>query len=237
MSQITTKAIVLRSIPYQDNHRILTLFSRDMGKLTAVAHGVMGAKSKLRSSGALFACGEYVLTTKGERMSVRSFSPDANYFGAMDDLDATIHASYLCALCEAVLQPGEVLSELFNLLIEAMSYLNYGNCDPVNTFNAFLLLLLDNLGYAPEINVCAVCGANKGRPKFSHAQGGLCCHRCAPESDNITRSMLRFLRTARSGEEVLPLTESEAKTLRRLLSEYCHYCIDRHLKPADLFGI
>ena len=237
MAQITTRAIVLRSIPYQDSHRILTLFSRDLGKLTAVAHGVLGAKSKLRSCAALFACGEYVLTTRGERMSVRSFSPDVNYFGAMDDLDATIHSSYLCALCEAALQPGESLPGLFDLLIKAMSYLNDGDYGPVNTFGAFLLLMLDDLGYAPEIDRCAICGANKGRPKFSPPNGGLCCHRCTPQADDIPRELLRFLRAVRNGEDIIPLDEGDAKLLRRLLTDYCHHCIDRRLKPADLFDI
>ncbi|MGI5900743.1 MAG: DNA repair protein RecO [Christensenellales bacterium] len=237
MAQITTKAIVLRSLAYQDNHRILTLFSGEHGRLSAVAHGALSQRSKLRSASALFACGEYVLSSKGGRTSVRSFSPDANYFAGMSDFDITVHASYLCALCEAVIQPGQSLPGLFALLMEALSHLSYGEADPINTFDRYLLLMLDDLGFAPQIDTCASCGADRGVPKFSAARGGLCCHRCAPEAQDISRELLRFLRAARERQELSSLNESSAKALRKILTDYCHFCIDRKLKAAELFGL
>ncbi len=237
MAQIITKAIVLRSLAYQDNHRLLTLFSGEHGRLSAVAHGALSQRSKLRSASALFACGEYVLSSKGGRMSVRSFSPDANYFAGISDFDITVHASYLCALCEAVIQPGQSLTGLFSLLMEALSHLTYGEDGPIVTFNRFLLLMLDELGFAPQIDFCASCGADRGVPKFSAARGGLCCHRCAPEAPDISRDMLRFLRAARERLEIPPLDESSLRNLRKILTDYCHFCIDRKIKAAEFFSL
>jgi len=236
MEKITTKALVLRSIPYLDNHRLLTLFSADLGKLSAVAHGALSVKSKLRSASALFAGGEYVLSGRDDRLSVVSFCPDGCYFGAMDDLSAATHASYLCALCDTVLQPGQPAPELFSLLMEAMAHLCYGEHSPVLVFNAYLLRMLDALGYAPELNACRVCGANKGQPKFVPDKGGLCCHRCAPGASDVSREALAFLRGARSGA-IGALTEGQAVALRALLTDYCHVCIDRKLRAADMLSL
>lgn len=47
--ELKTDALVLRSADYKDNDKILTLFSADMGKITAVARGVKKTARALNS--------------------------------------------------------------------------------------------------------------------------------------------------------------------------------------------
>ena len=54
-------AIVLRSVNYRDFDRILTLFSREEGKISAAARGAHRAKSPLAAASTQFTAGEFAL--------------------------------------------------------------------------------------------------------------------------------------------------------------------------------
>ena len=226
-------AVVLRSIPYLEHHRLLTLFSPEKGRLTAVAHGALGAKSQLKAAAVPFASGEYVLSGNKGRLSVTSFAPDENYFGAMQDYDAIAHGSYLCAFADIVVQEEQPNPELYVLLLSSLAYLDAFPENCVNIFNSFLIRMLDCAGYAPQLDQCAVCGATRGSPRFDMYEGGLCCHRCRPQSPLITREQLAFLRDARGGA-VSSLEDKSAALLKKLLIDYTHTCLDMELKAASL---
>lgn len=230
MLQITTDAIVLHSTPYQENHRLLVLFSGEHGRLDAVAHGAQGVRGKLRSAAVPLANGEYVLSGTS-RLSVVSFAPASPYYGAMSDYDAIARASFLCELCMYMVQPDQPNREAFALLSGALESLAEGGEGLDTVFVVFLLRLLDAFGFAPELNVCAECGADRGSPRFSREKGGLCCGRCAPWAPGISREVLRFLRDARAGV-VGELQPEKTREAVRLLVDYACFCADRQLRSA-----
>jgi DNA repair protein RecO (recombination protein O) len=63
--EIKTEAIVLQSIDYKDNDKLLTLFSPSLGKLTAGIRGVKKPTAKLSFAAQPFCFAEYVLAEKG----------------------------------------------------------------------------------------------------------------------------------------------------------------------------
>ena len=65
--EIKTEAIVLQSIDYKDNDKLLTLFSPTLGRITAGAKGVKKQKAKLSFAAQPFCFAEYVLAEKGGR--------------------------------------------------------------------------------------------------------------------------------------------------------------------------
>ena len=235
MAQITTTAIVLSAQPYLDHHKLLTLFSPEHGKLTAVSHGCLSVKSKLRSASVPFASGEYVLSGKGERLSVVNCRLDAEYHAAMDDYEAITHAAYLAQLCAVAVQPNQQNPELYAALLRSLAYLNYGKASSAAVFCAALLWHLDALGFAPQLTCCAVCGVTRGQPRFLAEYGGLCCANCAPDALKILREQLAFLRAARLDFTEIPVLNDEfIPSLKKLLLDYCEYCVDKKLKARDL---
>ena len=62
MEQIKFKGIVLKSIDYKEKDKLLTIFSLELGKLTAVLKGVRQEKAKLKFAAMPFCFAEFVAT-------------------------------------------------------------------------------------------------------------------------------------------------------------------------------
>ena len=81
--EIKTDAIVLQSIDYKDNDKLLTLFSPTLGKITAGIRGVKKPKAKLAFSAQPFCFAEYILAEKAAgirsrgRICTKAFSRSA----------------------------------------------------------------------------------------------------------------------------------------------------------------
>ena len=52
---VNTQGIVLRAVKYKENDLILTIFTRKLGKISAIAKGARRTKSALLSSCQVFA--------------------------------------------------------------------------------------------------------------------------------------------------------------------------------------
>ena len=66
-----TMGLVLRSVDYKESDQILTLFTRDMGKLTVSARGCRRKGSALASACQLLAWSEFVLYDYRGKWSVK----------------------------------------------------------------------------------------------------------------------------------------------------------------------
>jgi len=233
---LTTHAVVLRSIPYRDHHRLLTLFSPEYGRITAAAHGTLGAKSRLRAASVPFANGEFVLTGQGAQKSVSAFMPDVQYYGGMSDYDTITHASVLGGFCLTVIQEEQPNPTLYKLLLESLAYFNFGEYTPQTVLCAYLLQMLDDAGFAPELENCTICGAVRGVPMLSFEAGGLCCRNCKPSAAPIPRGSAGFLRAARQGQ-INAIDPEDARMLLAALITYAHDALGQPLPAVSLLDL
>ena len=61
MIVLNTQGIVLKSVTYKENDLILTIFTRKLGKISAIARGAKKSKSSLLSSSQIFAYANFTL--------------------------------------------------------------------------------------------------------------------------------------------------------------------------------
>ena len=104
--------VVLRTVNYRDFDRMLTLFTREEGRLSACARGAHRQKSPLSAASTLFCTGEYVLEEKNGRFFVKSCMLDAAYYPLREDPVRLAYASALVQVCEEIVQPGQPMPEL-----------------------------------------------------------------------------------------------------------------------------
>lgn len=89
-NQVTTQAIVLARVDYEEADRILTLMTRDHGKISALAKGVRRIKSKLAGGIELFSISEITyLESKKELHTLISARLVKYYDKIVTDLDRT----------------------------------------------------------------------------------------------------------------------------------------------------
>jgi DNA repair protein RecO (recombination protein O) len=199
MASLTVQAVVLRAADYKDYDRILTLFAREHGAIAAAARYCRRLKSPLLNAAAPFVAGEFVLTERQGRHTVASCSvEDAHYDLRVDPIKLAC-ASYLCALCEEAVQPGQSADRLYVLLRQALAYLCYGEQEPLSTALCFLMRMLDEQGIGPVLTHCSRCGQPLDEATFDPHGAGALCGRCAPWGSRVEQGLLGQIDALRAG--------------------------------------
>jgi len=232
-------AVVIRQRNLGEADRILTLYTRERGKISAVAKGVRRARSKLAGSLQLFSLAEIQLAAgRSLEVATQARALDS-FYGLRRDLSRYSHASYAAELLDALTDEGLPDEMLFDLLVAALQALDAG-ADPGTVIRAFELHLLNRLGYGPELDQCVSCGAavGSGAHGFSIAQGGVVCSRCIPEQGGapLSPAGLRALRdlSALSLDDIAGrrLSAPVGAEVARLLRAFVDFRLERPLRSA-----
>ena len=172
-----TEAVVLRSIRLGEADRVLHLYTRERGRLGAVAKGVRRVRSRFGGRlEPLFRVRLILHEGRGELSTVTSAEtvhPHAALRGRRQSLERATEA------CEAVLRlfdASEANLAAYNLLCHELAVLD---SDPSAATRgqslAFRLKLLLAAGFLPELSACAQCGDPEHLGAFSAAAGGVVC--------------------------------------------------------------
>ncbi len=149
-------AIVLRSRDYGEGHRLISLFTREQGKVLAVARGVRKARARLASALQHFTLGEMTLAV-GRRFDVitQVHVLDA-FYGLRERMDTFAYASYFAELFDESLDERQSHPALFDLFGDALHRLVQG--DPPDLLARYVeISLIAMLGYQPQLSECACC--------------------------------------------------------------------------------
>ena len=179
------RVIVLRRVEYGDADLIFTLFSRERGRLSAIARSARRSKRRYGASLGSLAVSRAMLQRRDGAELWTWASSDL--IRAADDLAldlvAMAHASYGAELCRELLAAEEPEPAVFDLLEELLTGLRADGPRPAR-LRAFENRLLGLLGLAPRWISCSSCdGAPLERGAiFDADRGGAVCRRCATTS-------------------------------------------------------
>ena len=115
-------AIVIRSREYGESDRILTIFSRENGKLQAIAKGVRKPKSRQRGGTQLFTYADFLLYRGKSLDTVSQVSPKESFPHLWDDLDRTMAATGIAELLDISVMTEQPQPELFSLTLTCFFY-------------------------------------------------------------------------------------------------------------------
>ncbi len=153
-------AVVLRSLKYGETSRIVTLFSRDNGKMSVLAKGARLSKSKFGSTLQPMSYIQVVYYYKPSRtLQMLSESTHLQPFHRIPrDLDRITIGLRLVELTHAVLEEEERNPLIFELLVQVLHYLDEADRRYRNLLPFFQLRLATFLGFSPSIDREAVAG-------------------------------------------------------------------------------
>ena len=149
--EIKTDAIVLKTIDYKDNDKLLTLFSPSLGKITAGIKGVKKPNAKLAFSAQPFCFAEYVLAQKGGRYTVTSAYLHESFFSLRTDLTRFYAACAAAEVCLAILYENESYEGLFIGFIECLKALSLAEGEVAEALITFMILALRESGYPLDL--------------------------------------------------------------------------------------
>src|SRR5918912_2537793 len=167
----STEAVVLRSIRYGEADRVLHLYTRDRGRIGAMAKGVRRPKSRFGGRlEPLFRVNLVLHEGKGELCTVTSASTVNAHATLRDRHDALQRATQACDAVLRLFDSQEPNPAAYNLLCHELMLLD---TDPAAATRAqalaFRLKLLLAAGFLPELSSCAACGEVEHLRGFSPA--------------------------------------------------------------------
>jgi DNA repair protein RecO (recombination protein O) len=226
-----------------EKDRILTLLSTDHGKLSAVARGARGAKSKLAAVSQPFTLARFLLA-HGRSMEVVAQAEIENAHTHIAlDLLKTAWASYLCELCDAMPEslPEEALFHLLSIALAALDATPNTATETEVVGRWFEARYLSLLGYAPTLGRCVICGirmtvgaeGDMQQVSFSPVLGGNLCTDCGPHDPqrmNVRVQSLRALRRLERADAPPTVAELALRTAaNRDLRDCLRRCLMLHL--------
>ena len=206
---LTIQGIVLRVTDYNDRDALLTVLSRNHGKLTIKARGLRRKNSPLIAPCQLLAYGEFTLFeyrgqyTINEAHSLELFQP------LRRDLTKLSLGTYFAQVAELISQEDLPNPELQSLLLNCLYALSRLNISEMQVKTVFELRAACLAGYTPDLFGCHICG-NQNPDRLDLSAGMLECHSCRSGSGGIR----------------MPVTPSLLDAMR-----YICYC-----DPKKLFG-
>lgn len=153
MNQRVTSGIVLRRINYQESDRIITVLTKDHGKLVLLAKGVRKAKSRLAGGIELFCTNQLTyLVGKGDIKTLVSARLERNYDEIVHDLARTQVCYEFIKLINKHIE-NDSGEEFYGLLESAFTFLNEADIDLDIIRIWFGLQYLALMGHSPSVDI------------------------------------------------------------------------------------
>ena len=239
MSLYRDEAIVLRTQKLGEADRIITLLTREHGRIRGIAKGVRRTKSKF---GARLEPGSHVdiqLYTGRTFDTVTQVESIFNYGEALtDDYSRwTIAGAILEAAERFTSHEHEPALQEFKLVTGAMKALADHKYDPSMILDAYLLRSLAVGGYAPSLTNCSKCDAIGPHRYFSLVGGGSVCADCRPSaSATPAPETLKLMSDLISGnwESAMVSELRNRREANGLIAAYLQWHLERGLRSLQL---
>jgi DNA repair protein RecO (recombination protein O) len=235
-------AVVLRRLDYGEADRILTLLTREYGKLSAIAKGSRRAKARAATSLDLFARSRMMLA-KGHNLDVVAQAErrgDVRHISG--DLQRTAYACLVAEVADKVLEERHPVDDVFQLVVTSIEQLNVPERSARADSAWFLMRILELLGYQPQLQDCPECGTPlpEAAGWFSPLLGGVLCARCGAHDQAgspLSVNALKVLRLMATGQaelyDRLRLSADLLSQVEQALEAQLEYHLDRRLKSLD----
>ncbi len=184
MGFLKTKGIVIKEVSTGEADKVLTIFSRNKGRISALAKGGRRPRSKLSAASQMLCYGEYMLYSGKEMYSVNSCDVIEPFYEIRNDMEKLTYAAHFTDIVLEIIQEDQPSSKLLKLLLNTLYMLSKTGKQPELLSRIFELRALASAGYAPHVNACMSCGSAPDRHySFSFAKCGFLCDRekCAGE--------------------------------------------------------
>ncbi len=240
---IKVDAVILRHSDYGEADRLLTLFTREAGKLRAIAKGVR--KMQSRKAGHLEPFTQVTLMlAQGHDLWIVTQAEATELFQPLrENLTLIGYAGYVVELLDRFTYEEGQNWQLYQLLVETLGRLA-SEPDPFVPIHYYEMRMLDLMGFRPMLFECASCG-KAIQPEdqyFSAERGGVLCPDCGLQVNvvrPISMDALRYLRHCQRSSYNEAKRANPGQDTRDEVEEFDHYLtylLERNLNSPEFKG-
>ncbi|MBP9675208.1 MAG: DNA repair protein RecO [Anaerolineaceae bacterium] len=238
---IRVDAVVLRHSDWGETDRLLVLYSKEQGKLRAIAKGLRKIQSRKAGHLEPFTRVTLMLAKGHDLWIVTQAEAIDLYQPIRENLQKMVHAAYVVELLDRFTYEEGQNWQLYKLLTETLERLSALEDDfvPLRFYETRLLSLL---GYQPLLFECAACGDEiiAQSQYFSADMGGVLCPQCGARGQSsrpVSLEALRFLRHFQRSDFKQALRANPPQTIRQEIDAlqyyYLTYLLERSLNTPE----
>lgn len=236
-----SEAIVLKRADFGEADRLLTLYSREQGKIKAIAKGARKPQSRKTGHVELFMCSHFLFAKGADLNIITQAEMVAAYAPLRDDLVRTTYASYAVELLDRFTVEHDKNVALYQLLADALGWFALEE-DMLLLARYYELRLLSLAGFQPQLFTCvATAEPIQEQDQFFSAElGGLLCPNCrtadrrAQPASAAAVKVLRYLQSRPYDTvRLLRLRRPLHTELEQLMHHYLTHILERNLKSVD----
>lgn len=240
-----TQAIVLKKMDFRDTSFIVTLFTRDFGKLKAVVKGIRKEGSGdlvhfeiLNHLNIVF----YEKARTELHLLSESFLEDP-MLDLRNSFKTFTFGCFLAELVEAFYEVHEVATGIFDALLDTLKHLEPETA-PYRVFK-FEMAVLKDLGLFPALTHCIRCRKTGETNWFwSTRQGGVLCAACAmkePKAYPLLPEMYLALQNfsegfKENGLDPMPYSLAVYTEVERIIREFILARVDHSMRSLEFLS-
>ncbi len=198
MSYIKTGGIVIREVNTGEADKIVTILTKNLGKISAYAKSAKRPRSKF-VAGTQFLCYSNLVLFKGRDLySLNSCDVVEPFYEIRNDVVRLTYSAYITDIVNDLIQEEQPAAKSLQLLLNTFYMLSKTDKSPELITRIFELRFLSILGYAPGVRACTNCGNEETNEiYFSFKRCGLLCGQCLnddPYAKRISQGTAKALK-------------------------------------------
>ncbi|MGB2986692.1 MAG: DNA repair protein RecO, partial [Phycisphaerae bacterium] len=205
MPIIRDEAVVLGRLDYSETSQVIVFFTREHGKVRAIAKGIKrGTKTRFATGIDLLDVGQVVISSRQEHSAnlatVTEWKQTRSLSGLREKLFRIQGAEYVAEVTGHLTEDWDPHVELFDAVVAALAELSDAS-EALAPVVAYQLRLLESIGSSPRFDTCVLCGRADDLTYFSSFEGGMICRHCEPgqiEKREVSAVVLRICRCAQA---------------------------------------
>ena len=192
---LNVQALVLRVTDYNDRDALLTLLTREQGKLTVKVRGLRRKNSPLSAPCQLLAYGEFTLFEYRGMYTVNEAAAIELFSDLRRDLQKLSLGTYFAQSAGVIAQEDLPNPELLSLVLNCLHALNKLRLPEEMVKAVYELRCACIAGYTPDLGSCRSCGDGNAA-YFDLSGGSLLCGKCAGDGIRlpVNASMVEAMR-------------------------------------------
>lgn len=177
---ISVDALVLRAVDYREGDKILTLLTRQRGRLTVKASGARRRGSRLASCTQPLCYSEMALFEKDGRFTLDEGFVKEQFYGLCSDIEKISLAGYFAQVLMNEPEDSPGSDAALRLALNCLYALDKNIAPQTMVKAVFELRYMSLCGYTPDISACSVCGMQGGGGYINLESGQYACEKCSP---------------------------------------------------------
>lgn len=240
MACLRTDGIIIKAVNIGEADRIVTIFTRDHGKVKASARGARRPRSRIVAGSQFLCYGRFILYKGKNLYSVNSCDVIESFYGIRNDLVKLTYASHMVELLNDVVQEDLPAPSTLRLFLNTLHMLVNTGKQPELVTRIFELRMMSLMGFTPEIYGCIECGGSfEDGGSFDFERDGIICAGCQGSKSGLyldksaIKAMQHIIYSPMEKLFRFALASQSLSGLSRLMERYLEQKLEKNFKKLD----